>query len=218
MNDELAMGGERQQRSDDRTASRRNQILNAAATCFHARGFHGASMSELAREARMSVGHIYHYFENKEAIIEAIVDRDLERFLAVLDSLSRTERLADALLEAIRISLSQSCSRRRTLLRLEVLAEASRSQRVAAKVRATDSLMRARNLELLRNLEELKGLPESELVARADAIAALLEGLTLRALRYPEMDVDATIESARPVVRALLRDHHGAPLASEKIA
>ena len=30
---------------------------------------------ELAKRAGMSVGHIYHYFANKEAIIEAIVER-----------------------------------------------------------------------------------------------------------------------------------------------
>ena len=191
-------------RGDARATSRRNQILGAAATCFNARGFHGASMVELAREAGMSVGHIYHYFENKEAIIEAIVDRDLDRSLAVLDRISDTEDVADALIAAVREGLSQSCSRKRTLLRLEVLAEASRSPRVAVKVRAADVVSRARYLDILRSQEALSALPEAELAARADTLAALFEGLTLRALRHPEMELDATLESVRPVVRALL--------------
>ncbi len=195
-------------RSEARTNTRRNQILTAAATCFHARGFHGASMGELAREAGMSVGHIYHYFENKEAIVEAIVDRDLERFLELLDRISSNGNLADEMLAAVRTSLAEGCGRRRTLLRLEVLAEASRSDRVAAKVRAADTASRARYLDMLRHPDRLGSLPEQELAARADTIAALLEGLTLRALRHPAMDVDATLRSVRPALVSLL--HHTA--------
>ncbi len=201
------------QRGATRSDNRRHQILTAAATCFNARGFHGASMVELAREAGMSVGHIYHYFENKEAIIEAIVDRDLERFMAVLDRLSNTDDVANELVAVLRESLSDGCSRKRILLRLEVLAEASRSPRVAVKVRDADAMSRARYLEVLRSQRELAALSEPELAARADTMAALFEGLTLRALRNPEMDLDVTLESVRPVVGALLQ-RDGAPATS----
>jgi AcrR family transcriptional regulator len=40
-------------------------------------GFHGASMADIAKAAGLSVGQIYRYFENKEAIIAAIVAQDL---------------------------------------------------------------------------------------------------------------------------------------------
>ncbi len=63
---------------------RRHQILSAAARCFRERGFHGASVSQISKAAGMSAGHMYHYFENKEAIIlSEIVDQDLEHRLRV---------------------------------------------------------------------------------------------------------------------------------------
>ena len=61
-----------------RNRARQDQILSAAAKVFGESGFPGSSMAALAKQAGMSVGHIYHYFENKDAIIEALVDRATE--------------------------------------------------------------------------------------------------------------------------------------------
>jgi TetR/AcrR family transcriptional regulator, repressor for uid operon len=47
--------------------ARREQVLDAAAHCFRRHGYHGASMAEIAGAAAMSPGHIYHYFQSKEA-------------------------------------------------------------------------------------------------------------------------------------------------------
>jgi AcrR family transcriptional regulator len=65
----------------DRAAQRRHQVLDAAAICFRNHGFHGASMAQISKTAGMSPGHIYHYFDNKEAIIAAIVERDMEEMI-----------------------------------------------------------------------------------------------------------------------------------------
>ena len=51
---------------------RRSQILDAALVCFAKRGFHQASMHDISAEAGISVGLIYRYFENKEAVISAM--------------------------------------------------------------------------------------------------------------------------------------------------
>ena len=71
-----------------RNRARRDQILSAAMKCFVENGFHGSSMVELAKRAGMSVGHIYHYYASKDAIIEAIVDRDVEEAPGMLDDFS----------------------------------------------------------------------------------------------------------------------------------
>ena len=59
---------------------RRAQILEAAHECFSREGFHAASMASIAAQADLSVGQIYRYFENKEAVIEAICVSKLEEW------------------------------------------------------------------------------------------------------------------------------------------
>ena len=51
--------------------ARRQQILDAAAACFARQGFHQTTMSDICREADLSPGAIYRYFQSKEEIIEA---------------------------------------------------------------------------------------------------------------------------------------------------
>jgi AcrR family transcriptional regulator len=51
---------------------RRASILDAALHCFVDRGFHGTAMPEIAAAAQTSTGTIYHYFETKEALVNAL--------------------------------------------------------------------------------------------------------------------------------------------------
>jgi TetR/AcrR family fatty acid metabolism transcriptional regulator len=51
------------------TAARRSQILNAATKIFAQKGFHRATIKEIAREAGLADGTIYLYFENKNALM-----------------------------------------------------------------------------------------------------------------------------------------------------
>jgi AcrR family transcriptional regulator len=53
---------------------RRREILDAAGRCFARDGFRGASISEICKEADISPGQLYHYFENKEAIVRAMTE------------------------------------------------------------------------------------------------------------------------------------------------
>ena len=60
----------------DRQAEQRRRILDAAIACFARGGFHATGMQAVCAEAGMSPGGLYRYFRSKEAIIEAIVERD----------------------------------------------------------------------------------------------------------------------------------------------
>lgn len=53
---------------------RREQILDAAMRVFAQKGFVGATNRDIAREAGITPGLIYHYFESKEAVFRAIVE------------------------------------------------------------------------------------------------------------------------------------------------
>jgi AcrR family transcriptional regulator len=54
---------------------RRAQILDAATQVFAEKGFPRATIKEIARIAQVADGTIYNYFENKEALLFAILDR-----------------------------------------------------------------------------------------------------------------------------------------------
>jgi AcrR family transcriptional regulator len=51
---------------------RRESILEAALACFVERGFHGTAIPRIAAEARIAPGTIYHYFDSKEAMVNAL--------------------------------------------------------------------------------------------------------------------------------------------------
>ncbi len=52
----------------------KKRILKSAIIEFKEKGFENASMRKIARNARMTVGNLYRYFENKENLFGAIVD------------------------------------------------------------------------------------------------------------------------------------------------
>ena len=51
---------------------KRAHILEAATRVFASRGYHGARVSDIAREAGIAYGLVYHYFRNKEEILDTI--------------------------------------------------------------------------------------------------------------------------------------------------
>jgi AcrR family transcriptional regulator len=68
----------------ERDEGKRLAILAAAKRLFAARGFHGVSVSDLAREVELPVGSIYTYFESKEAIVATVIEEGWEAFFASL--------------------------------------------------------------------------------------------------------------------------------------
>lgn len=55
--------------------ARRNQILDAATQVFAEKGFHRATIKDIARVAGIADGTVYNYFENKTALMLGIFDR-----------------------------------------------------------------------------------------------------------------------------------------------
>jgi len=59
--------------------STHDQIVNTAAQLVWVRGYHGTSVDDIIREARVSKGSFYHHFGSKEALAAAVVDRWTEQ-------------------------------------------------------------------------------------------------------------------------------------------
>jgi TetR/AcrR family transcriptional regulator, repressor for uid operon len=114
---------------------RRAQILDAALVCFAKRGFHQASMHDISTEAGISVGLIYRYFENKDAVISAMADRHKQEIQEILER----ARQASGLLESLEVLFTAHCGENEpqtiSAFVVDLFAEASRNTRVAELVR-----------------------------------------------------------------------------------
>jgi TetR/AcrR family fatty acid metabolism transcriptional regulator len=65
-------------------AEKRALILDAAIQVFARSGYHGSRVSDIATEAGIAYGLVYHYFKNKEEILSTIFE---ERWAGFLDAL-----------------------------------------------------------------------------------------------------------------------------------
>ena len=186
------------------TDVRRQQILDAAERCFRERGFHNASMAEIARTFGMSAGHIYNYFDSKEAIIAAIVERDLAEFFQRAEELRGARDLRKAIIDRIEPRVADKLNRGKSALQIEVMAEAVRNPRVAAMVQSVDAQVRATLRGLLQGASPA-GKPLRDLDGRVDVLMALFDGLMIRALRHPGIGRQQVTRVLGTTIRALLR-------------
>lgn len=189
-----------------RAAARRNQILDAAEACFREYGFHGASISKISKSCGMSAGHIYHYFENKEAIIAAIVAGDLDRLLNMAAQMRAADDILEAMLERVGQGVIDNLDPSVAGLELEIAAEASRNEDVANVVRRADKECATSLIHTLRLARQAAGKPvdDAEISAMAEVIVTMFEGLLLRSIRNPEVDRQAVVAVFQKVIRSLV--------------
>jgi AcrR family transcriptional regulator len=83
------------------TADRRIEILKSAAAAFRHRGYHGASVDEIASALEMTKGNLYYYFRNKEEILFACHDYSLDVLLQLMDETRNEDTPPDAKLRKL---------------------------------------------------------------------------------------------------------------------
>jgi len=71
-----------------RRADKRALILDAAIAVFARLGYHGARISDIAREAGIAYGLVYHYFKNKEEILGTIFEERWGAFLETVEGIA----------------------------------------------------------------------------------------------------------------------------------
>src|SRR6059058_5053476 len=184
---------------------RRSQILDAALVCFAKRGFHQASMHDISAEAGISVGLIYRYFENKEAVISAMADRHKKEISEMLER----ARQAPTLLESLEILFTAHCCEDApqvvSAFVVDLYAEASRNPRVADLVRDVLQSSMDGVTDLIARSPEGKnaagGLTPYEL---AELIFAVARGMLMRDVLQPQEMTEAERRTAQlEVVRRL---------------
>ena len=173
-----------------RADAQRDRILCAALRCFIESGFHAASMASIAEAARMSPGLIYRYFDNKQAIVLAIVQRQLEEKRQLIRALHSSEQFAADLLRVFEEWCAQESQSMSVALFLEMSAEATRDPRIAQALRVSDEATRAEFTGWLSRsrAEGGLGLSEGEASRRALEARFVVDGLAVRAAREPGID------------------------------
>ncbi|WP_219213646.1 TetR/AcrR family transcriptional regulator [Variovorax boronicumulans] len=192
-----------------RGEARRQQVLDAASACFRDHGFHGTSIQRISQAAGMSAGHIYHYFDNKEAIVAGIVEQYLHETLELVHRIGEAARsigIMEAVVAEVAEGINARADERRNGLDLEILAEASRNPVIAAAIQQVDQTLRNRMRDLWLQSPALKKLPRAELEARITVLSSLFDGLAIRALCDPSMNKAATTAVVQRVFRMLMSE------------
>ncbi|MCX8996887.1 TetR/AcrR family transcriptional regulator [Rhizobiaceae bacterium BDR2-2] len=106
---------------------KREKILDGARTVFMAQGFDAASMNDIVREAGVSKGTIYVYFENKEQLFGALIARERDRFATEMrKAVARYDHVEEALDHYGRALTAHMCGKGTICAMRNVIAVAGR--------------------------------------------------------------------------------------------
>ncbi|HRK23944.1 MAG TPA: TetR/AcrR family transcriptional regulator [Beijerinckiaceae bacterium] len=187
-----------------RHAERQANILRSAEVCFARSGFHRTTMQDICREAGISAGAVYVYFDSKEALIEGLVARDRDEIGEALARIGEAEDFFAALEAALQSCVLDRPAHKASLF-VEIVAEAHRNQRVAQSLAGCDRQLRsmlAGLIERARAEGRLSGgLPAERL---AMMMAMLGDALFIRRAMDPAFDGQALVPMLMASIRALL--------------
>jgi TetR/AcrR family transcriptional regulator, fatty acid metabolism regulator protein len=187
----------------DRQADRRRQILAAAVKVFAEKGFHEARVGDIAEEAGIAYGLVYHYFDSKEELLETIFRTTWTEMLARVEEVETAGVPAAEAVRQVTALLLRTWRRDPDLVRV-LVREVTRNQHVQQEIEEITSAMES--LERIVRRGQESGEFRAELDPRLAAVVfygALEEVLSGWVLgQLPDRDQD--ISRAEQNVVALL--------------
>jgi AcrR family transcriptional regulator len=169
----------------------REHLLAAAAQVFAERGFHGATLDEVAQVAGFTKGAVYSNFKNKDdlflALFKSNYEREMTQLMATLENsaIPAVERLSDF------VALIQGESQRvpnSALLYLEFWLYAARNPEARARLAAIDDEAVQSLSQLLRAERDHEGIEPLEDPERtARVIEMLFRGIGLLRVMQPDV-------------------------------
>ena len=188
------------------TLDRPTQILDAAVACFAKRGFHQTSMHDISAEAGISVGLIYRYFHNKEAVIAAMADRHKKQIHEILERARQAANLRESLETLFTAHCGEAEPHVTAAFVVDLFAEASRNEPVAELVRDVCETAMNGVTELIARSPEAKG---SDLSPRqmAELIFAVSDGMLLRGVlnKTPSLSRERQLDVVRNLWRLMFK-------------
>jgi TetR/AcrR family transcriptional regulator, transcriptional repressor of aconitase len=185
---------------------RRAQILAAARRCFVRDGFHQTSMQDLVREAGMSSGAVYRYFDSKDAMIVAIAEDNLDGVAAIMgQSVRQGVGIGAALASAMEYVRERHAEDGFAAIALLVWSEALRNPGLATRLRESFDA----GIDALAEMAEASSVSGTEIApeALASALLCLLPGYIVQ-LAIRGADAVKAIPEAIRVLLAAERANH----------
>jgi TetR/AcrR family transcriptional regulator, fatty acid metabolism regulator protein len=126
----------------DRQADRRRQILAAAVKVFAEKGFHESRVGDIAEEAGIAYGLVYHYFDSKEALLETIFRTTWTEMLARVEEVEAAGVPASEAVRQVTALLLRTWRRDPDLVRV-LVREVTRNQHVQQELEEITAAMQA---------------------------------------------------------------------------
>jgi TetR/AcrR family fatty acid metabolism transcriptional regulator len=202
---------------DSVTADKRRLLLDAAVRVFARKGFHAARVGDIAEEAGVAHGLLYHYFSSKDEVLATIFRETWSDLLSAVSDVENSGENAREQLRQVAAILLRSWRRNPNLVRV-LVREVTRSSEVERRVGEIDAAFEA--LERIIRNGQSAGQLRDDLDARLAAVVlygALEEILTGWVLgQLPDGDDD--IARAEQAVVEILAGGLavGTPLAAHR--
>ncbi len=182
--------------SDKHRSAQRDKVLLAARKCFIRRGFHATGMAEISKACRMSVGNIYHYFPNKDAIVRAIADETRSRILPVLRRLENHPNPVEGIVEIILFAVRECCRASNARLWIEISAEAPRNRLIRELYFRFDRDLRDVLKRLMRRAIEAGQISRRlDLEAISLWLVSMLDGALARGSLEPDVNIARILDT-----------------------
>ena len=173
----------------DVSAERTAQIVEAAIAVFSRLGFHKARMDDIAREAGVSKGTLYWYFESKDAITKALLQHLFDREVQEMETALAAEGSVSERLLALTQQLAGRLEAQEKLIPIvhEFLRHSnSRSYSAAHPHRLHPSSPRAARRVTSSRASSAASFTWPMAKAAATIIGSIVEGLALLRMIHPE--------------------------------
>jgi TetR/AcrR family fatty acid metabolism transcriptional regulator len=105
---------------------RRRQILDAAIRVFARQGFHSCRVSDIADEAGVAYGLVYHYFNSKEQVMNELFTERWSLLLEAIAEIDREEIAGRKKLDAVARFIIESYRHERELMQV-IIVEVTRA-------------------------------------------------------------------------------------------
>ena len=83
------------------TEEKRRQILDAAVRVFARQGYHDSRVGDIAKDAGVAYGLVYHYFNSKEAVLDAVFREAWGRLVEALAAVAGAQEPAPVRLRKV---------------------------------------------------------------------------------------------------------------------